>query len=499
MPFPLKRKPSNQHLLDIYDAKIRPFVAQILAENGVGSYLSANLECLFRPPHESACLETLVILSEDENLDLWSMAADAVRFEFLQRGASEIDPHVQVEIRHPTRFYNDRSTVLPNDPELLMMLEGIRNQMLHTVNSLLPKAWTSIAYHLRANLLLNDPGRPTVIIFCKRGSSFNFDLVLSQILHLLDNTTLDIRVEILPGEIVSSRDGDPIFLRSLPEKPLNGASISIEDRGDGAGTLGGWVYLNIPGTPRPIKCALTCYHVVRPVDENVAQHTDANGVRPNDSRGHVNVVYPAAGDSIHTMKKLAAPELAQSFGELRSTLSNLLSKPPMGQVVLASGQRMQNTHRVDWALIETPETFTPNKPPPSSNLQPYQDPHDSIYSISPDFKARVFGHPKVGDWVVKQGRTRPITSGYVNGMRRNIYWHHLDIASDEWEVLSSPNGRFAAPGDSGSWVFNRHGEVLGVLFAIDPNLNNHDAGFFTPMHLIQDDVKELTGGFISLD
>lgn len=50
------------------------------------------------------------------------------------------------------------------------------------------------------------------------------------------------------------------------------ASLGMAWYRDRAGTLGGWMFLNIPKRRQQIKCAITCYHVVRPDDKIILSH-----------------------------------------------------------------------------------------------------------------------------------------------------------------------------------------------------------------------------------
>ena len=71
------------------------------------------------------------------------------------------------------------------------------------------------------------------------------------------------------------------------EKPQNGASIGIKGDLRGAGTLGGYVTLKIPGEDstdpgKTYRCALTNYHVIEPKDPKVAAHILRSGIAISD-------------------------------------------------------------------------------------------------------------------------------------------------------------------------------------------------------------------------
>ncbi|KAH0551475.1 hypothetical protein GP486_007310 [Trichoglossum hirsutum] len=74
--------------------------------------------------------------------------------------------------------------------------------------------------------------------------------------------------------------------------------------------------------------------------------------------------------------------------------------------------------------------------------------------------------------VFKRGRTTACTVGYVNGVR--------SVIKDETEeyviVSTAPTGRFAVKGDSGSWIVDRQGLLVGMLWGVAPE----GSAIFTP-------------------
>lgn len=498
LPFPLLRRNSNKTLYDIYETKVLPSLRRVLACHGIISFTPV-MEYRYPPYDKSEGLETLLISTCDGVISMWPAAAKAVLNLFWRHGADEVVDNMQVEIYHPIKYYGDESKRLPNDPLLLESLKNIKEKVVTAVHSLIPQIWTSIAYHSRKHPVSDDAAKPTVIIFCKPQSKANFSLVENEIYQLLKNFPVNIGLEILPGEITSSQDKNPLYLRSIPKNPANGASIGVEGNGNQAATLGGWLMLNLKNPSRQVKCGLTCYHSIRCAGKSTVSNTDTNGILPNDSTARVNIQYPAASDAQKTLKILQ--ELASEDADYKEEISifkQRMSDPYIGTVVLASGYRLQENHRLDWALFESSKTFTPNRPPPASIIGPRKLPIKR-YVQTEGSKVRKIGTFKPGDWVSKQGRTTGVTCGYINELRRDINWVHLNTRSDEWEIMSDYEV-FAAPGDPGSMVLNTNGELLGLLFAIDPQCSRLDPAFFTPFNAIQNDVNQLTnGGFLSLD
>ncbi|PGH00906.1 hypothetical protein AJ79_08061 [Helicocarpus griseus UAMH5409] len=209
----------------------------------------------------------------------------------------------------------------------------------------------------------------------------------------------------------------------------------------------------------------------------------------------------AASDSRQTMKLLKQDYESEFVLQKRAVLSNILANLSIGKVILASGIRKIGTSRLDWALIESPNTFGPNKSPPRSAFvypKEHRLPSEIHYSPHEDFKIREIASFTMGDVVVKRGRSTGATWGRVNRLQRNINWDELGIQSDEWEIVAD-RFEFASPGDSGSIVTNVRLELIGLVFAVDqPCGGGLRAAFFTPFNSIQEDVRRLSGGSLGL-
>jgi hypothetical protein len=435
------------------------------------------------------------------------VAANALLKLFTTNGVYNIVPTIQVEIYNQEEMYCDYSLPLPDHPALLAALQQVSEPISKAVCRTLGSAWSSIAYHMRANKVKeNLSHKPTVIVFCHPGSTCNFEFAEEQIRKILDTVPMEIYLEILSGKIrlaTPKLDKKSLMLWENPKKPSNGASISIRGRTDEAGTLGGWVTLNLP-KQMPVKCALTCYHVIRPRDRSIAEHTDEMGIRLNNALGKVVVEYPAAYDAIPSLKALdryleknpGTTDLIKARGNLSSHMLN----PDIGCVILASGHaRTEENNRLDWALIESPETFSTNRPSSRTALMGYYKLDPSVpYDLDEDSKITSFGQLQLGEWVFKVGRTTDHTSGFVNYMRRLVQWE-AHVCSYETEVMHYA-ADFAGPGDSGSMVTNTKGELVGLLFGIDKEASCFNIGIVTPIQKIQQHIKEMTGGgFLSLE
>jgi hypothetical protein len=97
----------------------------------------------------------------------------------------------------------------------------------------------------------------------------------------------------------------------------------------------------------------------------------------------------------------------------------------------------------------------------SFTIPPNQVSHATILGLGA-YGGLPAGPPRLGDPVVKRGRTTRVTHGIVCGVRRKTL--PGPAPSDSFEVFRSPNEpTFCDHGDSGSFLLNEVGEVVGLL------------------------------------
>ena len=185
-------------------------------------------------------------------------------------------------------------------------------------------------------------------------------------------------------------------------------------------------------------------------------------------------------------------------------MKSIDSKPVIGHVIAASGLRSNVAFRsMDWALVETSVKHGKNKPPPISSFKKVSElpsvlGSKSNYKMTKDSVVRQIGEIKKDSWVAKTGRTSEVTAGFVNEMKRIVNWEqYKDYCSEEVELIGLGND-FAQLGDLGSMMTNSSGELVGMLIARDSCVNDYDIGLVTPILDIFQDVKQQTGGVLSL-
>ncbi|KAJ5187361.1 hypothetical protein N7449_010355 [Penicillium cf. viridicatum] len=151
----------------------------------------------------------------------------------------------------------------------------------------------------------------------------------------------------------------------------------------------------------------------------------------------------------------------------------------------------------DWALIKiNPERLQPQQHGdrisgnrPFHYGRPEQPPEQFIYD--PSFE------PSRGLKLQKCGRSTGITTGTFSGLKCVRFTEALDeygmvqtIPTWEHKIASGPDGSFVEKGDSGSWVYTKAGEVVGILKSGD---ESKDTGTINLMSDIFDDIKSITG------
>lgn len=174
---------------------------------------------------------------------------------------------------------------------------------------------------------------------------------------------------------------------------------------------------------------------------------------------------------------------------MTKSLLRLRRRPPL---LLPRGA---NIFQSSSALVHGSETISANRPPSRTDMSPRRTPNRPVFwTPNEDFRAREFGAVITGDWVAFRGRISGVISGEVNAIKSRLSWPTANLTSDEWEVLPLSDASFNLPGDSDSMIFNSKGQIIGL------NMTKiGEAGYMITMETIQRDIKERTGGFLSLE
>lgn len=403
-------------------------------------------------------------------------------------GPSEIE----VEIFYSREVHYNISQVLGDDPEVLEALRQVGQVIIDEVRRFCRKGWSSIAFHRRSRLCASQgEATPTVLVIIREGFRADFSKLEYQLLQIFAGLRISIKLEILIGSITAtwSVHEKPItYWSPPPEHPTNRCSIGVRGDTDNAGTLGGWLMLSRPGCPL-VKVGLTCHHLVA-----------------NSPAGLQEIDYPAALDLNNSIKNLEAlstkPDFLPHHLNTLDKLELMAKNEPIGRVVASSGKRLNAAGRkMDWALIPVVGDKIRNYPSSPANLHPkalFPEGGKACYEVNPDSLIRKFGTVKKDSWVIKNGRTTGVSSAIVNDMGRVVSWENEDIESVEMEVFGLAS-EFIHYGDSGSFVVDRRGALVGLLIGMDSSASSFGAGFVTPIAAIQADVKLMTNGLLSID
>ncbi len=513
-PFPLScRMLGNTPLVDFHEANVEHKVKTILARNGISfytfglnrmpetnmpEYLIENLV------HHNANLRTLCIYTRSEDSSNWIIAAEELSSIYADGGFGK--DQIEVEIRNPYRMAWYASGVLEDDDDILAACQSVKSELLDQIRTYCGSAWSSVGFHLRTHVRPDPkPPKPTVLVYCHKGSRCDFDALKSALLKIISKANAGLRLEILPGSVISANrpPSIPNPIAHIFEQPYNGASIGLKGDTKRSGTLGGWFTLNLAGS-LPSKVALTSHSLFSGIGGGSSQQKESVSARDKEeSEIGIQVEYPAPSDLMATIKELdlgLKPDYAMRNNyRLRDPRGETLTDSrPIGHMIAASNYGLnENRHRMDWALIQVSNCITENKPPsPFSFTNQVRDAVlDSWYkrSVTPDSIITNLCEIIPGSWAVKSGKSTGVTTEFINRMPRIIQWDDQQ-ESEELDFVGWVRN-FAQAGDSGSFVIHKVGNLVGLLIATDPVTS---CAFVTPIGEVLADVKAMTGGDLTI-
>lgn len=321
---------------------------------------------------------------------------------------------------------------------------------------------------------------------------------------LLRSTELQ-SFEMLPDFLSSDTELQPqnigLFNRHLPSPAINGASIGPRTNNN-AGSLGIWAYFTPEGETTKQQCFLTCYHVVRLGDLGNLKHTDIKGIglRKVKVKRPIQICYPATCDAEETREVLqkeidSNDDREDAARQTLNVIDEYKSQGDIGRVMYASGDRVREGRAVDWAIVMLNHNvpFGKNVPPPffsALQLGIFK------YNVEPNETITTVGNFELDGWVAKVGRSTGVSTGDVNCMRSDFPNKRTGTTTSEVMLVAFPSGSiFVRPGDSGSMVINIKKEWVGMVFG---SQNGEECAFATSAQDILDDIKETTGGTLSL-
>jgi hypothetical protein len=411
------------------------------------------------------------------------------------------------QLHGPSLYSIQRAVVLNNDLELL-----------------LPLAVKLLHHELNDNLLsvgfYNSVLHSEKVVLGVR--------VEALITH--DWKTLEARLaDVLNSEIVvmfipitqnkTIRDGRDGRYDRFPQTPGIGVSIAPVGAGH-TGTLGAYLSLRDPKGTDETKVFLTSSQVVQGAIGTAIQspsRKDVETILENKQIGlnYITAVLKRAQNDEKFGRSKAGKEWL-AMGPVRidkltksiETIQAVLEDPKeaiIGNILHTSavGSTGNKGSKMDWALIKyTLDTEIINERPDISRAPPF-DPKIPRY----DHKCKVWELKALNynQWLCFRGRTSGVRSGYTNGIRTfaNGSYELEALAADHPNPSEYRSPFFPLPptpilyaghlnplakaGDSGSTVWDRDGDLVGLLYAED------FGAVVTCIEEIGEDVKRKTG------
>ncbi|CZS88233.1 hypothetical protein WAI453_000656 [Rhynchosporium graminicola] len=519
VPWPFVTHPKGEELGNIENS-IRGECMNICQQHSI-TVRSVKVEVLSRKDYPSlpVPIPYLIIYTLDTNRTRWQAAANDLRnLVAKDRFRSSNGNFIKVEVRNPARMYADFTTCLPVDQELQRYLDEVEPRIYALVLETLPSSWTMVCSHMRGPRSTQSltPPRPTILVYVKPETVHSFDSTEEKYREALtyqNFPNIVMNIEILAGFVTKTPCRMPYEAKHLfglnTTRPYNGVSISAANLDDESGTLGGWIRLTSNANPNQVTdYMLTCYHVVAAADPENEDDNNERGIGFFGSQHlpHIDVVWPSVQDEVFTRSE-ANRKIREGSADanIRQSLALLNQINGAGRIVgkvrYASGfaKRSPTNGYLDWALIPSPGTSQPNRPPQEiydrQNLA-----FGSIYRpTANDYIRRIAPEPQVNDWVVRSGRTSA-NHGIVEQRYSYIVWEDDETRKPSYEMeIVSHHGDpdFCHAGDSGSWVVNHKYELVGMLIG-QTGMNSGNNGIVTPVRDLFADIEARTNCTVSL-
>lgn len=106
------------------------------------------------------------------------------------------------------------------------------------------------------------------------------------------------------------------------------------------------------------------------------------------------------------------------------------------------------------------------------------------------------GKMRIGTKVMLFGAKTGVSHGTFNAIESTDQWPELNGKITSERVVTGTEGIFARPGDSGGFVINEEGELVGMLFG-GPDQRG-GPGYVTPIEELVADIRARTGRSLEL-
>ncbi|KAL8822807.1 MAG: hypothetical protein Q9191_006465 [Dirinaria sp. TL-2023a] len=234
--------------------------------------------------------------------------------------------------------------------------------------------------------------------------------------------------------------------------------------------------------------ALTNSHVIEPAD--ITTEEQLQGISFGSQAMSITIVSPGEIDSEHTLETYAEGVKAR-----QEVIDILREKIELGIDVERNTERLE-LHATKQSKDEDQVQLIK---PATCNLAPCTAPLDT-----PAYKADSWSrgtrylpynltlseyktHVKKGDQLFKSGRTTGNTWGTYTGFQADLdFGQGIQTA----EVILGSENNFLEPGDSGSFIYDEEGCLVGL--AVGGPLDRNFA-YFIPIQLVFTEIEHLTG------
>lgn len=432
-----------------------------------------------------------------------------------------------------------RTFPIEHDHPLIPLWPPIEKDLLNLLDARQVK-WSGLEVFRRRNTIEPASGTDdtTVVVTATKESEpewNEFKAALEAV--IFQHRQYSLKVEMVEGIIsrwrTSSSEGG-----GHPTRPPGGTSIGIAGIDWSSGTMGGYVRLTDGSTGSSLLCALSCHHVLRPTRKSapapdeaapaynprlnlVDRYHEAVPMGREGANTKLTVDQPSLQDHLEALRENEAAQIdvdvrishvqelmdegrasevqqgrlmrmKEDRDALKRTYTELQTfSRKFGHILATSGYTTAPEGcLLDWGLIAVEEERR------GQNVVP---------SVPRSFKMRAIrpGNPVVemasikgysDEHVIVFGRTCDTRHGRYSHIESNIKWKEQSEVTKE-QVFCGQGSGFGDDGDSGGFVLDQEGRLVGMLVA---GQISRGVGYVTPIETVFLDISVKTGCVVDL-
>jgi hypothetical protein len=243
--------------------------------------------------------ETVIVGCSDahENDRAWYLACSKIRKLFVEEGFEELN----IEIASTAGITPLRSWEVEQENPVMKIWGDIRI-ILHKI--LYGRDWISLELFRRGkDYSLDDTCPVTIVVTIEEESLSDWNPIVDEIVQVIERYGMnDMAVEISRGRIVLHHDQALLEIDDWEDEAKVGHSIGPRGHNDYAGTLGGFLDLEISGQRKTY--GVTCFHCVAPptVTNPRLSNWKREGIFPGDPTNDLAMDHPAMRDTEETIR-----------------------------------------------------------------------------------------------------------------------------------------------------------------------------------------------------